>query len=96
MRRFRRTDGQPAAVHNRMVQIADHFLRQFLGEIHQHIAAEDDVHRIGVVRQRWVNVIGKIQIGKRHHLLDARMDFKASLRPRFEIALLDPGRCAAE
>jgi hypothetical protein len=54
------------------VEIADHSFRLRGGEIHQQIAAEDDIHGVGVSQQRGIAVLRQIEPGEGHHPLDLR------------------------
>ena len=87
---------QPPAIDERAVEVPTTSFARSGGEIHQHVAAEDHVHRIGVVRERWIDVFGQVEVGKCHHASDLRRDLEAPALSRREIPLPEPGRGTAE
>jgi hypothetical protein len=70
-------------------EIPDHLTHLGRREVHQYIAAEDQIHRVGVGLERRINVLHQIQRGKRHQLLDLRDDGVAAIRDSGKIALLE-------
>ena len=74
-----------SAVHERSAEIRHHLADLLAGKIHQHIAAKDQIHRVGVVRERGIDVLDEIQARERDHLPHRRQQREPSLRRPDEI-----------
>ena len=61
------------------------------GEVHQDIAAENEVHGVGLGRQGRINILRQVKVGKAYHLLQVRQNFKLAV-PLGEIPLDELGR----
>ena len=79
-----------------MVKAVNYLPGPFRREIHQHVATEDHVHRVGVIGKRRIDIVGQIEKSEGDHLFDPGQDFKATAADLSEILLFQPHRSVAE
>ena len=93
---FAQTDYEPSVVRQTAVKISDCSGSGVRQEIHQHVAAEDDIHGVGVTTEQGIGILRQIVIGKRHHFFDDGQDFKVSASYFPEVVVPDPVRIVAK
>src|ERR1700730_17934149 len=74
----------------------DHLLDSLFGEVHQHIPAEDDIHRVRTVQERRIKVLHQVEIREGDHLLDGRRNGPTSAWSSFEVCVSYPLRSVPE
>jgi len=71
------------------MKIPDDFSGSLRFEVHQHVSAENHVHRVCIVHKRRIDVFREIQIGECDHFSDPGQEFE-TLATGFKIILFQP------
>src|SRR5258706_8212211 len=78
------------------MEFIDNLLGTFRNKIHQHVAAKNDVHRIGIIQQRRKVVLRQVEIAKSNHPFDIGENLKTAVGFFCEVSFFESRRGAAK
>ena len=85
-----RAQDQPSSRQEGALEASDRLPLDFGSEVHEHVAAQDQVHRAGVRDQRWVAILGQVEGPEGHHPSDARIQLEHLSSCGAKVAGSDP------
>src|SRR5689334_9559206 len=96
LRRLGVADHQPAVVHQALVEAVHDAADGLLAEVDQHVAADHEVHAVGLGLHRRIEVVDEVQAREPDHALDAWRERVAVLVGLLEVLVLHVLRHLAE